>query len=429
MPIRTHRSRRLSVVLLAVLAVSLGLTAGPSGALTAPPPPTVSVTSPAAGATVSGTVGITAQASAAPGDLASDIQFFDGANLIASSPCPAEQACTATVQWPATGLSGAHALTAKLDTRAGMTATSVPVPVTVVSPALSVAITAPATGDTVAGTVTISAVGGTDPSQDDVPTRIAIYDGLSLIGAFDCPPQRTCAGSVAWVTTGLTGAHDLAALVTTSRGLWAVSGRVNVTIGTAAPTVTITSPKPNAALGGRLTVSASAATDPGQPDHPASIAIYDGTKLIATITCGGQPSCSGSIRWSTAGLTGRHSLTARVRTSTGRSATSAPVSVGRGPLGQSRPTCHLSAHSAKVGKQVNGNCVASGVPSGTPAAIAYRTGTGGLATAARGRIAHGGTFSFRLRGTRPGLLHLVIVISRNRHFARTAAPIGTLRIR
>jgi hypothetical protein len=374
-------------------------------------------------------VGITAQATAAPGDFASVVQFFDGANLIASSTCPAEQACTATVQWPATGLSGAHALTAKLDTRASMTATSTPIPVTVVSPPPSVAITAPATGSTVAGTVTISAVGGTDPSQDDFPTRIAIYDGLSLIGAFDCQRQRTCAGSVAWGTTGLTGMHDLAALVTTTRGLWAVSGRVSVTIGTAPPTVTITSPKPNSALGGRVTVSASAVTDPGQADHPASIALYDGTRLIATITCGGQPTCSGSIRWSTAGLTGRHSLTARVRTTTGRSATSAPVSVGRGALGQSRPTCHLSAHSAKVGRQVNGSCVASGVPTGTPAAVAYRTGTGGLATAARGTIAQGGTFSFRLRGTRPGLLRLVIVISRNRRFARTAAPIGTLRIR
>src|SRR5205814_1183983 len=118
-------------------------------------PPAVSITSPASGATVSGSVTVSASASDNVG--VAGVQFLvDGANLGAedtSSPY--------SVSWNTTTVAnGSHTLTATARDAAGNRTTSSPVTVTV--PTLHAApptfsITAPASGATVSGSVTVSA--------------------------------------------------------------------------------------------------------------------------------------------------------------------------------------------------------------------------------------------------------------------------------
>jgi len=88
-------------------------------------PPTVSITSPASGATVSGTINVTASASDNRG--VADVQFFlDGAFAADDTTAPY------SVPWDTTTASnGSHTLTAVARDAAGNSATSAPVTVTV----------------------------------------------------------------------------------------------------------------------------------------------------------------------------------------------------------------------------------------------------------------------------------------------------------
>jgi hypothetical protein len=93
------------------------------------PPPTVAITAPAAAATVSGTVAITATAMAGAGynlTIAS-VQFFDGATSLGTATTSPY-----TVNWNAAmATNGSHSLTAKATDNMGDTATSAAVMVTV----------------------------------------------------------------------------------------------------------------------------------------------------------------------------------------------------------------------------------------------------------------------------------------------------------
>jgi len=94
--------------------------------LTCPSPPTVTITSPASGATVSGTISVTANASSNVG--VAGVQFkLDGANLGAE----ATAAPYSTLWNTTTASNGSHTLTAVARDTAGNQATSNPVTVTV----------------------------------------------------------------------------------------------------------------------------------------------------------------------------------------------------------------------------------------------------------------------------------------------------------
>src|SRR5439155_13038269 len=113
-----------------------------------------SLTAPADGATVVGTVTISATASDDIG--VAGVQFLlDGANLGAE-----DTTSPYSVTWDtATATPGAHTLTAVARDAAGNTATSAPVSLTVVPDTTPPAapVTAPAGGATVSGTVTVTA--------------------------------------------------------------------------------------------------------------------------------------------------------------------------------------------------------------------------------------------------------------------------------
>jgi hypothetical protein len=98
-------------------------------------PPTVSISSPTAGSTVSGSVIITASAGDASG--VAQVKFYRGTTLIGSDTCGTGPSCNApgtynfAVTWNTTSLSGAYSLTAVAYDTAGNVTTSSAVSVTV----------------------------------------------------------------------------------------------------------------------------------------------------------------------------------------------------------------------------------------------------------------------------------------------------------
>jgi hypothetical protein len=273
----------------------------------------------------------------------------------------------------------------------------------------------------------VSASTATDPSQDDYPTSISVYDGTKSIGYVSCQSNQTCQGSVKWNATGLSGPHTLTATVRTNRGVSVTSAPIPVTIVSPAPTVTITNPRRGASLRRRITVKVSGRTDRTQVDYPSSISVYDGTSSIGYVSCQGQQICAGSVTWDARSLSGRHVLTAVIRTDTGRSATSPPVTVGARAKRKVTPRCTLSSSSVRLRQKVTGRCTMPGVPAGTRAAVQYRSG-GRWKTAVGGRVASGGRFRFVLRGARHRTFDFWILVRPSSRTLSARAHIGTLRI-
>src|SRR5206468_3471819 len=140
-------------------------------------PPAVSISAPASGATVSGTVTVSASASDNVG--VAGVQFLvDGANLGGE-----DTASPYSVSWKTTTVgNGSHTLTAIARDAAGNRTTSSPVSVTVStahSPYTTLCRSAPASGATVSGTVTVSASASDDVGVAGVQFLV---DGANLGG-------------------------------------------------------------------------------------------------------------------------------------------------------------------------------------------------------------------------------------------------------
>ena len=165
-------------------------------------PPTVAITAPASGSTVSGTVTVSANATDSGG--IAGVQFtLDGVNLGAE-----DLTAPYSVAWnTSTVAAGSHTLAAQARDLAGnlaSTAITVTVAAATDTTPPTVAITAPASGSTVSGTVTVSA-NATD--SGGIAGVQFTLDGVNL-GAEDL----TAPYSVAWNTsTVAAGSHTLAA--------------------------------------------------------------------------------------------------------------------------------------------------------------------------------------------------------------------------
>ncbi len=277
--------------------------------------PTVSVSAPANGAPVSGTVTITATAADNVG--VSGVQFFaNGTPLLAedtSSPY--------SVSWnTTTATNGQYELTARARDAAGNTTTSTPITVTVANGdvvAPTVAITGPANGATVSGTVTITATAADNVGV--VGVRF-LLDGNSL-GAED----TTSAYGVSWNTTqAANGTHLLTAVARDAAGNNTTSATVNVTVNNpdiTAPTVSLIGPATGATVKGTVSVGATAADNVGVAGVRF---LLDGNSLGAEDTT----SPYGPVSWHTATVSdGTHTLTAVARDAAGNTTTSAPVTV------------------------------------------------------------------------------------------------------
>ncbi|BEP14370.1 hypothetical protein acdb102_26810 [Acidothermaceae bacterium B102] len=182
--------------------------------LTTTPPPSVTLTAPLAGATVTDLAYVAATGTTA-GDDAPYGMFLvvDGHPFGSTELCPPPytQSCSLSLIWDTTGLSGQHSVAVTFLSQLGE-ATTAPVTVTVVNPPPTVTITSPLPNAHVAGATQVTAAGLVDDRQtDSVKDMQLIVDGVPSGAAVACSvaTRSSCTTTFTWDTSGLTGAHQL----------------------------------------------------------------------------------------------------------------------------------------------------------------------------------------------------------------------------
>jgi hypothetical protein len=272
-------------------------------------PPTVSLTAPGNGETVSGTVAIAATAS--DNISIAGVQFqLDGVNLGAE-----DAAAPYSVTWNSlTASAGQHVLTARARDSSG-NLSSASITVTVV-PQLT--ITAPASGATIVGsTVSIAYATAGDTVGADVDHVHFTLDGtttlmdLSLDGVFQ-------------LTNVAPGNHTLSAIFARSNHT-VIAGTQTATVpftvtapDTTAPEISLTSPADGASVSGTIALAA-VATD--------NVGVVGVQFLLDGVPLGAEDLAAPySISWDTATATpGTHTLAARARDAAGNTVDSAVI--------------------------------------------------------------------------------------------------------
>lgn len=275
-------------------------------------PPTVSLTSPAGNASVSGTVSVTAGASDNVG--VTKVEFYVNGTLQAT-----DVSTPYLYSWNTASLaSGNYSLMAKAYDAAGNVGQSGTVSVNVVndttSPAVSV--TAPTNNATVSGNVTITA-----SASDNVGvSKVEFYENGVLLSATNVSPY-----SYSWNTISVAnGSYTLTAKAFDSAGNVGQSGNVTVTVNnpvldTTAPTVSVTAPANNATVKGTVSVTASASDNVGVN----KVEFYVNNVLQATDTASPY-----TFSWNTAALAnGSYSLSAKAYDAAGNIGQSSSLSV------------------------------------------------------------------------------------------------------
>jgi hypothetical protein len=278
-------------------------------------PPTVSITSPASGATVSGR--ITVAATAADNVGVASVQFqVDGSNLGAAvTAAPYSQSLNT-----ATLANGKHNLTAIAVDTSGNKTTSTAVSVTMnnapdTTPP-TVSITAPASGATVSGTITVAATAADNVGVASVQFQV---DGSNLGAAVTAALYSQSLNTA----TLANGKHNLTAVAADTSGNKATSAAVSITVNntsTTPLTASITSPVPGATVSGTVTVVATATAS----DAITGVQfLLDGANLGSKVT-----SSPYSISWDTTKTSnGSHVLSAQVSDQAGKTAISSNVNV------------------------------------------------------------------------------------------------------
>ena len=180
--------------------------------------PVVSLTSPASGSWVTGTVVVSATATDNSGSV-TGVQFFANGTPLG----PPDITVPYSASWNTTGLSGLQELSARATDAAGNEGLSAPITVNVDNAPPTISMTAPAQGTTVSGIITVSADAADTQAIVDVQFRV---DGVN-IGAADASAPY----SVAWDTTSVSnGSHSLTAVARDTAGNTTTSAPRSVTV-------------------------------------------------------------------------------------------------------------------------------------------------------------------------------------------------------
>jgi Big-like domain-containing protein/collagenase-like protein with putative collagen-binding domain len=349
------RTRRfLQMLALAMISASAGCKGGGGngGSGNPPPdttPPTVSITFPANGASVSGTITVSATATD-PDSPVSYVQFqVDGGNTGGQV-----KAAPYSISLDTTKLSNAsHALKAIAVDPTGNTGNSAAVTVTVTNNTPpdttppTVSITSPANGASVSGTITVSANAADNVAVASVQFRV---DGNNTGNPVTAAPYTFSLN-----TATLTNAsHTLTAVAKDTSNNTATSAGVTVTVNNAAPpdttppTVSITAP-PSAATAFGITVAGNTTLTAIAADNVGVASVQ--FKVDGNNTGNPIPSAPFSSQLNTTTLSNApHTITAVARDAAGNQTTSvgvtvtvsnsAPVTGAAGPLiaaGTSQP--------------------------------------------------------------------------------------------
>src|SRR5712692_1569345 len=199
------------------IAANGGITVGSSSDTV---PPAVSITSPASGATVSGTITVAASASDNVGVVG--VQFkYNGINFDTEKTTPPYTATAYTNNVP----DGTYTLTAVARDAAGNLTTSAPVTVTVFNDTTppTVSITSPASGATVSGTITVAASASDNVGVVGVQFK---YNGINFDTEKTTPPYTASA----YTTSVPNGTYTLTAVARDAAGNLTTSAPVTVTV-------------------------------------------------------------------------------------------------------------------------------------------------------------------------------------------------------
>jgi len=183
------------------------------------PPPTVSITSPANGATFTAPANITINANASDNGAVSKVEFFNGNTKLGE-----DLTSPYTFAWSSVS-AGTYSLTAKATDNQGAATTSSAVSITVNSssnPPPTVSITAPAnnTSFTAPANVTINATA----SDNGSVTKVEFFNGSTKLGEDTTSPY-----SFGWNNVAA-GSYALTARATDNLGATTTSAIINITV-------------------------------------------------------------------------------------------------------------------------------------------------------------------------------------------------------
>lgn len=272
--------------------------------------PTVTLTSPSAGAAFIAPASVTLMASADDGDGAvAKVEFFNGSTLIGS-------AATApyTVTWDNVGV-GTYSLTAKVTDDRGAEATSAATTITVgENQPPSVSLTSPVEGQSFLAPAELVLTASASDADGTV-AKVDFYEGATLIGTATSAPY-----SVAWSNVAA-GSYSLAAKAVDDRGAEVMSAPVAISVAdNALPTVTLTTPSDGQVFVAPAAIMLSAAATDSD-GTVAKVEFFEGATLIGTAA-----NAPYTMTWGGVGA-GSYSFTAQVTDDRGAVVTSAAVVV------------------------------------------------------------------------------------------------------
>jgi len=276
--------------------------------------PTVSLTSPAAGAqfTAPATVNLTANATDPENKLAR-VEFLSGTTVVGTDT-------TAPYSFSWTNVpAGTYSLTAKAYDSEGASATSALASVTVTTSSGNkppvVTFTSPANGATFSAPASIPLAATATDAEGPI-ARVEFYSGTTLLWTEAFLPYAD-----SW-TNVPAGTYTLTAVAYDGQGAKTTSAPVTVTVnGTnRPPTAALTSPANGSTLSAPATLSMTAtASDP--ENQLARVEFLSGTTVLAADT-------TAPFAWTWNSVpAGTYTLTAKAYDTAGASATSAPVTV------------------------------------------------------------------------------------------------------
>jgi subtilisin family serine protease len=310
-------------------------------AVTAPnTPPTVSITSPANGASYLTTTLVTLSGSASDtqdGSLSSKIAWSSSLSGALGTGANLSESLSA----------GTHTITAKVTDSGGLSATaSVTITVSAPNTPPTVSITSPVTGSSAVSGSPIQFTGSASDTQDgNISSKLVWTSSLSgQIGT-----------GASFSTSLVAGTHTITASVTDSGGLTTTSAiTVVVTNPNTPPTLSILAPANNASVVSGTAISFSGTASDTQDGNLSS-------KIVWTSSLRGQIGTGASF--STSLVAGTHTITASVTDSGGLTTTSAITVVVTNPNAPPTLSILAPANNASV---VSGTAISfSGTASDT----------------------------------------------------------------
>ncbi len=299
---------------------------GPQPVPPQPPPLGVSISAPDNGQSFGAPANIVIRSHVTGVIDARTVEYFAGASSIGTVTNAGFFDSGFNLSWPNVP-AGDYSLTAVVIDRAGATATSAPVNITITNVPLAVALEYPANGEVFNAPGSIGINSRVSDSQ--AVQTVQYFSGAASIGIVS---NLTSANSTAhffflW-TNVAAGSHTITAVATDSAGVTATSAPVSITVTNIPLTVRLVSPTNGQSYAGPANIGINASVTDAQ--RVQTVRYFAGTNNIGTVTNGSDSDSDSakSFFFSWNGVAaGAYSLTAVATDGAGTMATSAPVNI------------------------------------------------------------------------------------------------------